>query len=81
MVDAHFRIISRQIEKFIREKDLGVLIPDDVSKALTYDGGVDVVKVNRQARRVLNGSQQEIARRLVCSIALVRTGIFSSMKL
>lgn len=57
MVDAHFGIGSRQIDKYIREENLGVVTPDDIAKALIHDGGikgtaVDFIKMNRNSKRV-----------------------------
>lgn len=58
MVDAHFGIGGRQVDRYIREKDIGVITPYDIVEALIYDGGikataVDFVRVNRKAKRVL----------------------------
>lgn len=57
MVDVHFRIGGRQADKYIREKNLGVVTPDDIAEALIYDGGmkgagVDFISVNRKSKRV-----------------------------
>lgn len=57
IVDAHLGIESRQIDKYIREKDLGVITPDDIAEALIYYGGVkacavDFSKVTRKYNRV-----------------------------
>lgn len=57
MVDAHFGIGGRQVDKYIREKDLGVITPDDIAQALVYDGGikvtaVDFVRINRGCSRM-----------------------------
>lgn len=57
MVDAHFGIGSRQIDKYIREENLGVITPDDIAKALIHDGrmkgsAVDVIRINRKSKGV-----------------------------
>lgn len=58
MVDAHFGIGGRQVDKYIRERDLGGITPDHIEEAFIYDGGikgtaVDFVRVNRKSSRVL----------------------------
>lgn len=57
MVDAHFGIGGRQIDKYIREENLEVVTPDDVALALLHDGGmkstgVEFFRVNRNSKRV-----------------------------
>lgn len=57
MVGANFEIGGRQVDKYIREKDLGVITPDDIVEALIFNGGmkataVDFMKVNKQSKRV-----------------------------
>lgn len=57
MVDAHFGIGGRQVDKYIMERDLGVICPDDIAEALIHYGGikgtaVDFVKVNRNSLRI-----------------------------
>lgn len=57
MVDAHFGIGRRQIDKYIREKGLSVVSPEYIAEELICDGGikntaVDFVRVNRKLARV-----------------------------